>query len=691
MNNNEIKLSSTDKQEILNNYPISKSKEEQLWEKVVKDYEGIESYAEWDEWAAIGLIVAGTILALSAAAPGAGLIVAGTMFSKVVGLFFPDEKISDVSPNTEMLWRNFMTRTGKLIDQKLENFVINLSIANLKGLAVLIEDYEKYKNDLIKEQNKDNPDLKKITQLKEALMIKFYNLDNAFSTSFENLKIKNYNLLLLPMATQVANMHLLLLRDGLLYAEELSLARSNFLSGDSLHEKFLNTKIRYIDYCETWYKEGLNNYPKQITKLLDFVTFNQYKTFMTINVLDIISLFPTYDVRKYPADERGEKTSAILPKTELTREVYSCPYYYISEPFNKDNLKDDLNKKLSRPPRLITTLKALNFETSGEETIKYLVDKMNMPPEHAKDSPLILGNQYGYSFIHNPDIVELSDGYGTWGLFNESLRKRRLINIEDGWKVKKIETRHYFNNNLMNATQSLKLFISNNDDTKTITPEVVSNPTTFQLMPVVSETPKHFLSSMMSFNPNDNICFQANSFGWYHDSIDFKNQVFNDRTSIIPAIKANKINEKVKEIQGFSYTGGDLVLMYASGKITVPVQLKKVGENYDEDMFYIRVRYASAEDCRLIIKNEDYKDKNDSMIIDLKQTQNDIDPNLEKLRYKDFTLSKLTEKVIGFYNKGKNMDTFTFELESYNPQSKVVIDKIEFIPFYIGFQMKENE
>lgn len=113
---------------------------------------------------------------------------------------------------------------------------------------------------------------------------------------------------LLPIYAQAANLHLLLLRDASIFGKEWGLSSSEI---STFYNRQVERAGDYSDHCVKWYSTGLNNL--RGTNAESWVRYNQFRRDMTLMVLDLVALFPSYDTQMYPI-----KTTA-----QLTREVYT--------------------------------------------------------------------------------------------------------------------------------------------------------------------------------------------------------------------------------------------------------------------------------------------------------------------------------------------------------------------------------
>ncbi|WP_319007210.1 insecticidal delta-endotoxin Cry8Ea1 family protein, partial [Bacillus thuringiensis] len=167
--------------------------------------------------------------------PPAGTVL--TVLSAVLPILWPTN-----TPTPERVWNDFMTNTGNLIDQTVTAYVRTDANAKMTVVKDYLDQYTTKFNTWKREPNNQSYRTAVITQ---------FNLTSAklreTAVYFSNLV--GYELLLLPIYAQVANFNLLLIRDGLINAQEWSLARS---AGDQLYNTMVQYTKEYIAHSITW-------------------------------------------------------------------------------------------------------------------------------------------------------------------------------------------------------------------------------------------------------------------------------------------------------------------------------------------------------------------------------------------------------------------------------------------------------
>ncbi|WP_250672976.1 insecticidal delta-endotoxin Cry8Ea1 family protein (plasmid) [Paraclostridium ghonii] len=649
MNNNEIKLNSTDKQEILKNYPISKNKEDLLWETITRNYDEIDLYSDIGDWASVGLIVTGTVLALGAPIAGSAAIVLGTMLP----LFWPED------PNSaKNLWESLINYAGELIDNKLNDYALQEAIAKIRGLYVVIQDYHNYRTKFLNPTETKKPS-------REEVFAKFNFAHSLCMDKIEELNVKSYEITLLPAYALAANMHLLLMRDGILYANTLELSRASISNGDNLYEEFLKRRSKYINHCLDFYNKGLNKFPKPINTVANLKKLNDYKLYMTINVLDIISLFSIYDIKKYPGE--------ILPKTDLTREVYTSPLNYDSKGLNTGSIKDDLENILTRKPHLFSILKEINFEYVGEEW----KDKIGVyfGSDDKKNRPFINGTICNFNHINDDKLVK-GTPQGAWGWYSDP-KDRVSFNIDKEQRIYQVKTAHFGDINTISVLQQIDLYASIFG--KEVGSYHFTGGDTYRYLtsPYISKVSgkidisnyndySHNLSSMLSFN--NSIIFQTSVFGWTHALVDRENKIKSDRITQIAAVKGYELRDRAEVIKGPGFTGGDLVSLNNGGRLFGKVKFESQNTKYKVRLYYAAQNFTQIE---FVLGDSVFSKK-------LNPTYNDMDET--NLEYDYFDYIDITETL---YKNQKSEEVLSIMSKNYD----IIIDKIEFIPESIASQL----
>ena len=151
--------------------------------------------------------------------------------------------------------------------------------------------------------------------------------DGDFDQQLPSFQAYGYELLLLPLFAQFANLNLALLRDGVLFGSSWGrdIAYLNIIQ-----QKLTTAIATYTTYAQQTYQQGYKNVVNNTTTnyhdCQPFAAVNNFARQMTLSVLDFMQLWPYFDVSKYPNPQ----------PVYLPREIYSDPVGRCddSEPIN---------------------------------------------------------------------------------------------------------------------------------------------------------------------------------------------------------------------------------------------------------------------------------------------------------------------------------------------------------------------
>jgi hypothetical protein len=213
----------------------------------------------------------------------------GGLLAGLTGVLWPAEK--------EDVWPQIRQRTEALVGQKISAQVYQNVENSLAGLEADLDDYL------------EAVELGNRTTLSQT----FTACDLLFDHDRPLFQAKGYELLLLPLFAQFANLHLALLRDGALHGGDWGLDAS------AIRNK-LTRKIKdYGDYADSVYGIGYQDYlqeaGKQKSGEQQFRVLNAFQRDIQIGVLNYRWAWPYFDVAAYPGP-------VAVPDF---REIYSDP------------------------------------------------------------------------------------------------------------------------------------------------------------------------------------------------------------------------------------------------------------------------------------------------------------------------------------------------------------------------------
>ncbi|WP_176328738.1 insecticidal delta-endotoxin Cry8Ea1 family protein [Bacillus thuringiensis] len=273
--------------------------------------------------------------------PGSSAIV--TTLNIIIGLLWPKGETDTI------IWDDLLKIAEEIVDQAVSEAVLEAANTALEEMYRVAEDYQRTLEDWVSGR-----------RVEQAYMRgKFENAKDILNSKIANFKKPGYELPLLTMYAQAANLYLYITKDITVFGKEWGYLPEGDpeVNGqgtiDYIYEKeFLYHMSEHSEYCVKWYNEGLNRLPR--SSFIDWIDYNRYRREMTLLVLDIISLFPSYDAFVYP----------MLTNPEITREVYTDPlvmgsdYGQVGFAFAFGNIEE-----LTRKPHLFDWLNSLTIYT----------------------------------------------------------------------------------------------------------------------------------------------------------------------------------------------------------------------------------------------------------------------------------------------------------------------------------------
>lgn len=216
----------------------------------------------------------------------------GALLSALVYIFWPK--------SGEDIWSEIEQQVEQLVDQKIDQLVYQQVQDDLTGLNNVLNDY------LQAVQTGDTA----------AISAQWIATSTVFDSQRPHFQSAGYQVLLLPLFAQFANLNLTLLRDGALFGANWGWSPAYT---QSVITKLTSTITTFSQYAEQIYQQGYQNVVKNTGTYYHacepFKSVNAYVRQMTLGVLDFAQLWPYFDTTKYPE-----------PVTVyLDREIYSDP------------------------------------------------------------------------------------------------------------------------------------------------------------------------------------------------------------------------------------------------------------------------------------------------------------------------------------------------------------------------------
>ncbi|MEB9173930.1 insecticidal delta-endotoxin Cry8Ea1 family protein, partial [Bacillus cereus] len=529
-------------------------------------------------------------------------------------------------------WEIFLAQIEQLISQRIEEFARNQAISRLEGLS---NNYEIYTETFRAwEKDPSNP------ALREEMRTQFNVMNSALIAAIPLLRVRNYEVALLSVYVQAANLHLSVLRDVSVYGQRWGFDPATVNSRYSDLTRLIHV---YTDHCVDTYNDGLKNL--EGSRLSDWVVYNRFRRRLTISVLDIIAFFPNYDIEAYP----------IQTASQLTREVY------LDLPF--------VNETLSPPASYPT------FSAAESAIIRspHLVDFLNSFTIYT-DS--LASYAYWGGHLVNSFRTGTTTNLIRSPLYGREGNTERPVTISASPSVPIFRTLSYFtglnNNNPVAGIEGVEF---QNTISRSIYRK--SGP-----IDSFSELPPQDVSVSPAIGYSHRLChatflerisgprIAGTVFSWTHRSASPINEVSPSRITQIPWVKAHTLASGASVIKGPGFTGGDILTRNSMGDLGA---LRVTFTGRLPQSYYIRFRYASVANRSGTFRYS----QPPSYGISFPKT---MDAG-EALTSRSFAHTTLFTPIT-FSRAQEEFDLYI--------QSGVYIDRIEFIPVDATFESEIN-
>ncbi|MGH6762393.1 MAG: insecticidal delta-endotoxin Cry8Ea1 family protein [Phyllobacterium sp.] len=187
------------------------------------------------------------------------------------------------------IWQQIEQDVEQLIDQKIDGEVYSRVQSALVGLQNAVNDYSAAIQD-----KSTSPAYRGE---------KYSSLETAFATSAPYFQESGYEVLLLPLFAQMANLHLSLLRDGVTYGQTFGWNDADVAEQAILLTDTVNQYVNYAYSTYNTYLQGLHYSPytdsaAQVQNDWNFIC--SYMSQTNLSVLDYAYYWPYFDVSLYP-------------------------------------------------------------------------------------------------------------------------------------------------------------------------------------------------------------------------------------------------------------------------------------------------------------------------------------------------------------------------------------------------------
>jgi hypothetical protein len=290
---------------------------------------------------------------------------AGGVASGLLGILWPE--------SSDDVWGSIKTKVEALIQKKLAEYEYQVVCEDLVGLKNVSENY-------IKEVQHTNLDYQEIRS-------RYISAVSAFDLSEPHFKSQGYEVLLLPLFTNMANIYISLLYDGVLYGKSWGWNSETY---DDNKTKLIDKIAEYQQWVHTWYTYAVTN-AKLVDKAKEYRAAsnwscrNNIARGLEIQVKDISFYWRCYD----PTSNVYQQ----VPKN--TREIYSDLYGNLPyDPTTKDTWNRDVLGRVTRVTMWAQNakiyalqMKYQDFKTQKGEIIGPYYGKSNAKDKYPSGPP----------------------------------------------------------------------------------------------------------------------------------------------------------------------------------------------------------------------------------------------------------------------------------------------------------------
>nr|WAU17184.1 Cry9Bb-like protein [Bacillus thuringiensis] len=504
-----------------------------------------------------------------------GGIVTG-LISSLLGLLWPS--------NDNDVWEAFMAQIEELIEQRIADQVVRNALDNLTGLR---DYYNQYL--LALEEWQERPNAVRST----LVFNRFETLHSHFVTSMPSFGSgpgsERYAVQLLTVYAQAANLHLLLLRDADIYGARWGLRESQI---DLYFNELQNRTRDYTNHCVTAYNNGLEEI--RGTSPASWLRYHQFRRETTLIALDLVAIFPYYNVREYP----------IGVNPQLTRDVYTDP---IGVTFRREDWEtgvecrpwvntpymsfSDLENAIIRPPHLFETLRNLTIHTGRYNLVggaRFIEGWVGHSVTNTRlGNSTVFTSNYGslpprfqvFNFT-NFDVYQINtraDSTGTFRIPGFAVTRAQFI---PGGTY---SVAHRDPGACQQDYDSIEELPSLDPD------EPINRSYSHRLSHVTLY--KYTLSDTDYGVINYTDYGSMPAYVWTHRDVDLTNTITADRITQLPLVKASTLPAGTTVVKGPGFTGGDILRRTTNGTFgTLHVRVNSPLTQ----QYRLRVRFAST-------------------------------------------------------------------------------------------------
>ncbi|PGA69969.1 hypothetical protein COL90_31000, partial [Bacillus toyonensis] len=680
-NNNEYEIKDTDTMGYQSRYPLANTPGAELQQMNYKDWmdrctngESIDVFGDTAgavrNTLIIGTGVAWALLGLIPVVGGPASAIAG-LFNVLLPYWWPEQAGPPGTPQAQYTWKQLMAGAEDITNKKIQESAKSYATAQWQRVQTYQADFTQARCDWIQDQNNE---IKK-SRLQDA----FDDFNDELQGSMPFFRVQGFEVQMLSMYAQAANMHLLLLRDvvqnGLSWGFLQSEVDRYYLNlNPQGNQGLLQLLGTYTNYCIDWYNKGLQE--QYATGY--WSKFNNFRITMTITVLDTVSVWPTFDPKHY----------ALPTKSQLTRMVYTPKVGETAASFKPSQPINVIENSIVASPRLFAWLIEVEMVNNQYNYVQYYKQTFQNTLRDTQWS-ISKGTTSGGISTNTLTIPSPQSQDDVWKIKNYFRDDTGNGSHDDktvtGWTysfTKSLDQTFFIGNRGYSITRLLGLPCRGNDSG-------ICDPCDFE-NPCENELPnttmpcedKQLYSHRLSYlGAGERNYYDAPpaltyfGYGWTHVSADAHNLVDVKKITQIPAVKGSSISGDARVVKGSGSTGGDLIKLSAGGSVTVKVTMP-ISVSKQTQWYQIRMRYANDETnlLRLVVKS-DFEEW--SRVQQLPGTYLG-----EELIFQSFAYRNLVDGIATYEEKY----ILELTLENLgNPNdidinTNLLIDKIEFIP-----------
>ncbi|MED3086437.1 insecticidal delta-endotoxin Cry8Ea1 family protein [Bacillus toyonensis] len=627
---------------------------------------------EPDEWTKVGqslTISAGLVAAIAGVASVAFpplAIVAGAF--AIISMFFdvlwPE---SENNTNSQVVWADFAAAAEEMMDEKIADEIKAEAVLQLRIVQSRLRDYQQAACNFQSDPNNES--------YKALLRDAFDDADDALKEVMILFSREGYEQLLLFDYVQAANLHLLLLKDvvrfGVGWGFPPGRVEQYYSNPTNLgNPGMVQLLAKYTNYSTSLCWKGIEERKWMVES--EYRSNNEeyyaYRSNMTMMVLDMVALWPTYDPVKYP----------YATAVELTREIYSL----IAGGFRDYKGYMPIQYTWEKPGSLVTNLERFtiytwkNFEYFPFAGVETTYQTIGTGSSSTKQAGVIPSPEEGTAWTTPGINVEYhlveSFIYGTltqllfYDVYNTPAFKAGSDAVEVPGSIAGTPCK-----NIPLDANDVNVCVPTLWEESPANPEGVCYPYNREmqsnlLSEVIPEDPK--LLTLPHVPPLGYI--DAFAFAWRSTTCDTRyNLIPANKIGQIPAVKGNWLGQSGSSVVRTSgNTGGDVVRLYEFGNLGMTVRFS------ENRSYIIRLRYATvADDLNIIVRVQRRGELEYESELPLNQTSNN---STTQWKFEDYGY----QEVGGFYPQVGEEYELWFSPVGTELSSHMDIDKIEFIP-----------